>query len=100
MGNFASRNLYESKSASDITSETYRVGDFQDNFTLQFIGSPSTTTIRGSNDEGRAETVTNWSTITCVIGAGLAGVTPGFRWLQCQRSETTAVQIGGWKRSI
>lgn len=96
MGWSISRDLYDSIAASGITSETYAVASIQDAFTLQVVGSPSTTTVRGSND---SLVPTNWSTLTTVIGAGLVAVEPGFRWLQCQRSETTNVIISGWQRS-
>jgi hypothetical protein len=46
MGYHYQRDLYTSIAASGITSETALVGDFQDAFTLQVIGSPSTTTHR------------------------------------------------------
>ena len=99
MGWNARRDIYSSVAASGITSETYNVEGFQDGFTLQILGSPSTTTVRGSNDDGRTAAITNWSTLTTFIGAGLIVIEPGFRWLQCQRSETTNVVIGGWQRS-
>jgi len=100
MGWSVSRDLYTSIAASGITSETYGVASFQDPFTLQIIGSPSTTTVQGSNDEGRTSVPTNWSTLTTVIGAGMVEVDTGFRWLRCQRSETTNVIISGWQRSF
>lgn len=100
MGWAIQRDLYGTIAASGITSETYNVQGFHDAFTLQVIGSPSTTTVRGSNDEGYSAAVTNWSTLTTVIGAKMVAVDPGFRWLQCQRSETTNVLIAGWQRSF
>ena len=99
MGWSVSRDLYTSKAASAVTSEIYNTQGFQDTFTLQIIGSPSTTTVQGSNDDGREAEPTNWSTITAV-GAGIFGIEPGFRWLRCQRSETTNAFISGWQRSI
>ena len=99
MGWNVQKDLYASVAASGVTSEVYNVAGFHDGFTLQMIGSPSTTTVRGSNDDGYTATITNWSTLTTVIGAGMVNVTPGFRWLQMQRSETTNVIIGGWQRS-
>lgn len=98
MGWSVSRDLYTGDT-SGVTSETYAVAGFQDGFTLQIIGSPSTTTVRGSNDNGSTAAVTNWSTLTTVIGVGMISIEPGFRWLQCQRSETTNVIISGWQRS-
>lgn len=99
MGWFARRDLYADTAASGVTSETYNVEGFHDGFTVQLIGSPSTTTVRGSNDHGRTAAITNWSTLTTVIGAGMINVTPGFAWLQLQRSETTSAILGGWQRS-
>jgi hypothetical protein len=100
MGWFATRDLYTSKTASEITSETYSVEGFHDGFTLQLIGSPSTTTIQGSNDTGHFSTIVNWSTLTTVLSAGLINITPGFGWLRLQRSETSNAIIAGWQRSV
>lgn len=100
MGWSVTRDLYGTIAASGITSETYGISGFHDGFTLQVVGSPSTTTVRGSNDEGRTAAVATWSTLTTVIGAGMFNIEPGFRWLQCQRSETTNVVISGWQRSV
>lgn len=100
MGWNARRDLYTSIAASGVTSETYNVEGFHDGFTLQLVGSPSTTTVRGSNDDGRTAAITNWSTLTTIIGAGQFNIDPGFRWLQCQRSETTNAILSGWQRSV
>lgn len=100
MGWFARRDLYSSVVASGITSETYNIEGFHDGFTLDIVGSPSTTTVRGSNDDGRTAAITNWSTLTTIIGAGVVNITPGFGWIQLQRSETTNAVIAGWQRSI
>lgn len=93
MGWHARRNLYESIAASGITSETYWVGD-AGSISLQLIGSPSTTTVRGSNADGRSAAIgaTEWSTIT-TVAAGMYSIEPGFRWLQLQRSETTSAWL-------
>lgn len=100
MGWNASKDLYASAAASDITSEVYNVEGFHDGFTLQIVGSPSTTTVRGSNADGRSAAIEHWSTLTTIIGAGMFNITPGFRWLQCQRSGSTHVRISGWQRSF
>lgn len=97
MGWFATRNLYESKAASEITSELYNVEGMR-TLTIQLTGSPSTTTVQGSNDNGRDTAPTNWSTITSV-GAGLYDIETGFAWVRCQRSETTKAILAGWQRS-
>jgi hypothetical protein len=100
MGWFVKRDLYTSKSASEVTSEVYNVEGFHDGFTLQIIGSPSTTTLQGSNDDGRTAAIANWSTLTTVLSAGLINITPGFGWLRLQRSETSNAIIAGWQRSV
>lgn len=99
MGFFARRDLFTTIAASGVTSETYNVADYDGKFTIQLIGSPSTTTIRGSNDDGRASAIVNWSTLTTVIGSGMIEIDQGFNWLQIQRSETSNAIIGGFKRS-
>jgi len=98
MGWAITRDLFGTVAASGVTSETYNV-EGMENMTIQILGSPSTTTIRGSNDNGRDAAVTNWSTLTTVVGVGMIALDSGFRWLQCQRSETTNAIIAGWQRS-
>lgn len=95
------RDLYTSKAASEITSETYYVGDIKE-LTTFLRGSPSTTTIQGSNAEGRSTAIaeTSWSDLTTVLfvsgdGAQMVNIQPGFRWLRCLRSETTEVVLNG-----
>lgn len=100
MGWPISRDLFNSVGASAVTSEVYAIAGFHDGFTLQIVGSPSTTTVQGSNDRGYDATLTNWSTLTTVIGAGLVNITPGFNWLRMQRSETSNAIIAGWQRSV
>ena len=90
------RDIYSSKTASEITSETIGVADIDENISVQLVGSPSTTTLQGSNDSGVEAVPTNWSTISTVIGAQLITVEPGFRWLRALRSETTNVVVAGW----
>lgn len=107
MGWYARRDLYESIASSlatsGITSESYNVEGFYDPFTLQIVGSTSTTTVQGSNDNGRTAAITNWSTLTTVINGGMVAVDPGFAWLRCQRSDGTStsnVILAGWQRSF
>ena len=92
----AQRDLYASKTASDVTSEVFWVGDARE-LTLQILGSPSTTTVQGSNGDGRVAALSedSWSDISAVIGANMVDVEPGFRWLRCLRSETTQVLLNG-----
>ena len=98
MGWAARRDLYTSIAASGVTSETYNVEGMR-NMTLQVVGANSITTIRGSNDDGRSAAITNWSTLTCVIGEAMVEIDPGFRWIQLQRSATTNAILAGWQRS-
>ena len=99
MGWAARRDLYSSKAASDVTSETYNTEGFVESFSVQVVGSPSTTTLQGSNDDGRIAAITNWSTLTTIIGAGMFNIESDFRWIRAQRSETTNLVISGWQRS-
>ncbi|MDX1486705.1 MAG: hypothetical protein R3268_00790 [Acidiferrobacterales bacterium] len=96
MGNYR-RELYASKTASEVTSETYWVGDAQE-LTVQLLGSPSTTTIQGTNVDGRSAAIaeTDWSTISTVIGDGIVNIEPGWRWMRGLRSETTAMHVN-WR---
>lgn len=107
MGWFVKRDLYgtigSSLATSGITSEVYNVEGFHDPFTLQFVASNSTTTVQGSNDDGRTAAITNWSTLTTVLDSGMVAVDPGFAWLRCLRSnssEPSAVILSGWQRSL
>lgn len=106
MGWYARRDLYASVSASlatsGITSEVYNVEGFHDAFTLQIVASNSTTTVQGSNDNGRTAAITNWSDLTCVLDSGIVAIDPGIAWVRCLRSnssEPSAVILGGWQRS-
>ena len=90
------RDLYSSKTTSEITSETYWIGD-ADTVSLFVRGSPSTTSLQLSNAEGRAAAIgeTEWSTVTTILGTGadMLDVEGGSRWLRCLRSETTEVTL-------
>ena len=92
------RDLYESKAASAITSEVYRVAD-ADEITLFVRGSPSTTTIQGTNADGRTTDITNtttdWSDLSTIVSPSpdMIDIEPGFNYLRCQRSETTEVVL-------
>ena len=87
------RELYTSKSASEVTSETYWVGDAFA-LSMQFVGAGSNTSIQGSNADGRDAAIAeaSWSHIT-VVGPGIYDVEPGFRWMRCLRSLTTAANM-------
>ena len=98
MGWSFTRDLYNTISSGSTISETYAVASARA-LTIQIVGSPSTTTIQGSNDNGSTAAITNWSTIT-TVGAGLYDIEEGFRWLRCIRSETTNAIISGFQRSI
>ena len=95
------RDLYASKAASGVTSETYRVIDAIE-LTLFLRGSPSTTTVQGSNADGRtvaiSNTTTDWSNLTVVISPSpgdMLNIEPGFQYLRCLRSETTEAVLAG-----
>lgn len=95
------RDIYVSKVASDITSETINVADIEDEISVQIIGANSVTTLQGSNATGYDVAIAeaDWSHITCVIGPQLVAVEPGFRYLRAQRSVSTQVVISGWYRT-
>lgn len=97
----ASRDLYASKAASDITSESYWVGD-ADDLTLQLRGSPSTTTVQVTNVNGRTSAIDedDWTSLVTVSGETVAALDTGFGWLRLQRSETTAARLRVWNRSF
>ena len=92
------RDLYTSKAVSDITSEVHFVGDIKE-LTVFLRGSPSTTTIQGSNAEGFGTAIasTAWSALTTVISPSpdIVNIEPGWRFIRCQRSETTEVVLSG-----
>ena len=93
------RDLYNSKAASGITSECYNVSGARE-ITLFLRGSPSTTTIQGSNSSGYATDITNttadWSDLTVITSPGpdMLNIEPGFGWIRCLRSETTECRLG------
>lgn len=90
------RDLYSSKTVSEITSEVYFIGD-ADKVSLEVRGSPSTTSIQASNSGGLFEAIPEnaWSTMTTVIGTGvdMLDIESGPRWLRTLRSETTEVLL-------
>jgi len=99
MGSYtAYRSLYTSAAASAITSEVYWAGDFQE-LTVFLRGSPSTTTVMASNADGFGSAIpeTSWSVLSTVISPSpdLINIEPGWRWIRCQRSETTEVIVNG-----
>jgi len=92
----ARRDLYGSKAASDITSEVFRVADALA-ISIFVSGSPSTTTIQGSNADGRTtdirNTTTDWSDLSAIVSPGpdLVDIATGFGYLRALRSETSSV---------
>lgn len=92
----ARRDLYASKTASEVTSEVYWIGDARE-ITLFFRGSPSTTTVQISTDDGRTAALpeNGWSNATVIISPGPdhIDVEPGPRWLRFLRSETTEATL-------
>ncbi len=101
MGFNQTRDLYTTISSASTISETYSVQAMQDGFTLQIVGSPSTVTVQGSNDDGITAAIANWSNLTTIIGAGMFNITPGFRWIRAIRSNVTTANVilDGWSRS-
>ena len=94
------RDLYASKTASGITSETYQIWDAVE-VTLFLRGSPSTTTVQGSNADGAnvdiTNTTTDWSDLTSVISPSpdMLNIEPGFGYIRLLRSETTETVLAG-----
>ena len=90
------RDIYTSKAASDITSETVWVGDAE-TLTLFLRGSPSTTSVQMSLADGRSAAIpeTSWSDVTQITSPSpdLIDIEPGGRWLRTLRSETTEVVV-------
>lgn len=90
------RDLYSSKTASEITSEVYWIGDAE-TFSLFLRGSPSTTTVQGSLADGRAAAIAeaSWSNLTTVLSPSpdLVDVTPFSGWMRLLRSETTEATL-------
>ena len=93
---YVRRDLYESKAASAITSEVFNVKDAE-SISFFISGSPSTTTIQGSNADGRTTDITNttadWSDLSTVISPApdMIDIEPGFSYVRCLRSETTSL---------
>lgn len=84
---------------SDVTSNTFFVGDFED-LSLQLIGgSTSTTTVQLSNATGFRESISedDWSTATTVITTGdIVDIAEGPRWIRCLRtSDLSQAVIAG-----
>jgi hypothetical protein len=90
------RDLYASKAASGITSEVYNVAD-ANTIAIFLRGSPSTTTIEGSNANGYSTDITNtttdWSALSTVVSPSpdMVKIATGMRYIRCLRSETTEV---------
>jgi hypothetical protein len=97
---FFSRDLYASKAASIFTSEVYNVKDAAE-LTLFLRGSPSTTTVQGSNADGRLTDITNtttdWSDLTVITSPSpdMLNIEPGFAYIRLIRSETTEALLAG-----
>lgn len=82
-------SFFTAGSSSVTTSEPMFVGDFQ-SLTLG-IGSASTISVQGSNDDGFTSAIGSgtWSTVSTVAAAGLQKVETGFRWMRIWRSQST-----------
>ena len=90
------RDLYSSQAASGVTSEVYWVGDAI-SISMFLRGSPSTTSIQGSNADGRTGVIaeTSWSDLTVIINPSpdMIDIESGFGWLRGLRSETTEMTL-------
>ena len=83
------RQLYSSKGASDVTSEVVWVGD-ADYLSLH-LPTASTTTVQGSNDDGRSSAIANWTDLQTLTTAGVYTIDPGVRWLRVLSTKTDAI---------
>ena len=90
------RDLFAAKASSATQSEIYWVGDAI-SISLFLRGSPSTTTVQGSNADGRTSAIAeaSWSDLTVVTSPepDMLDIEPGFGWLRCIRSETTEATL-------
>jgi len=97
------RDIYASKAASAITSEVALIADAEQ-MSLFISGSPSTTTIQGSNADGSSTDITNstadWSDLSVIVSPApdIVDIETGFRYLRCLRSETTSVILNAQMR--
>ncbi len=82
-GNWQLISDYASMSLSIITQDT----------------GASRFTIDGSNDDGYAAAITQYSTLTALTAPGLYTIDPGARWMRVRRSSLESlsiVQSNGW----
>lgn len=82
-GNWQLISDYASMSLSIITQDT----------------GASRFTIDGSNDDGYAAAITQFSTITALTAQGSYTIDPGIRWMRVRRSSLeslSTVQFNGW----
>ena len=84
--------LFDATSAnsSTFTSNWNFMGDFAQ-ISVSIITTntaASLHTLQGSNDDGFtvAGVITNISTLSTIVAQGAYAVTPGIRWMRCQRS--------------
>lgn len=78
-------------SSSDRTSDDVWIGDAEE-LSLELRGSPSTTTVQISNDDGFTSSVQTYSDATTVTDPqpDMIDLDPGPRWFRAIRSETTS----------
>ena len=94
------RDLYSSKTASEITSETYWVGDASE-IQLFVRGTGSLTSVEKSIAEGRQVAIpeASWSHLTFTNSTGThIPIAPYPGWLRCLRSLTTEVTLTVFNR--
>ena len=85
------RDLYTSKTASEVTSEIAWVGDASS--VNLFLDSASVMTLQGHNGNGRdaALDANHWSTLTALTPTNaMLDVAVGFRWLRVLRGASSA----------
>lgn len=97
------KDLFDGSSgqSSTYTGSAQLISDFA-SMSLSIITvttEASRFTVEGSNDDGYAAAITNWSTLTALTAQGLYTIDPGARWMRVLRSSlesTATVQLNGW----
>ena len=83
--------LFDGKSinSSTFTSNWNFMGDYaQISISIASVpaGVASLWTLQGSNDDGFVDAITNISVLSTIVAQGMYAITPGTRWMRCQRS--------------
>lgn len=88
--------------ASTYTSNAALVADYgviSVSWASNVTNGTSRLTLQGSNDDGFASSIVNWSTLTAITQAGMYTIDAGARWMRAQRSvlssrDTVSLQLG------